>query len=524
MKMFLGGALATVLVASTAIAADDTCSSSGGTADCVGPEVGPYTYRVGDPATVGLGASQTEATAAYKAAVSAGYASINAPLCTLDVADNAPPWQPDPIGHGHTQQGTGGGVGIPFWSQDWTLSRETQSQKMPLVVTGTHTSYYDSQPCQRQIGPVAASITRNRTVVCPAGYSGNWSGVSSSYCYRLPNGRDPAKVQGGQCPKIGNPVHPSTGNKFQADDDYVGTGAMPLRFTRSYNSRMLANIAFQSRLGLSWRTTYDRFIQFSDGPISPTVYAYRADGQTLHFKFVSGKFQPDADIADRLVRLTDGWGNPTGWAYTVASTEETETYDAAGKLIQIKSRAGSTHSLSYDTNARLVAVADSFGKTLAFAYNSNGQIASLTSPDGQTYNYSYNAAGNVSSVLYPDGSTRTYLYNESANTNGANRPYALTGIVDESSSRFSTYKYDQYGRVFSTEHASGVDKYTLSYNGTDSWNTATTVTDPLLQQRVYAFVTTLGVDRNTSLSQPCTSGCGGSAAAHPDVCGRPVRL
>lgn len=509
MRMFRRASLLTVAVCSAAIAADDTCTTDGGTAECTGPEVGPYTYHVqggsGSVSGAGNGPSQASATAAYEA----DYRRRRGPgICTVNVVDNTPPWQPDKIGSGSAQQGT---YPNTFWDQDWKLSREFQSKKTQLRrMTATWTRHNDPEPCQG-LSEGWGSVSRSRTVACPVDYLANTSGVSNSYCYRRPTARDSSKVLGNHCPKIGNPAHPSTGNKFQAEVDYVGTGPMPLRFTRSYNSRMLSGVAYKSALGLNWRSTYDRIIGFSDSTFMPTAYVYRADGQTLRFKLVSGVFQPDADIADQFVRLTDGAGNPTGWKYTVAGSDDVETYDNDGKLIQIKNRAGLTHSLSYDGDGRLSVVADDFGKTLTLAYDASGRLASLTDPDGQVYVYGYSVVNNVNAVSYPGGTTRTYHYNEPAHT--SNRPNALTGITDESATRFSTYKYDQYNRVASTEHAGGVEKYSLTYNGTGSWNTATTVTDPLLQQRVYTFSTTLGVDRNTSISQPSSGGCGGSAAA-----------
>jgi uncharacterized protein RhaS with RHS repeats len=64
----------------------------------------------------------------------------------------------------------------------------------------------------------------------------------------------------------------------------------------------------------------------------------------------AGVAQPltDADIADRLVKLTDAGGVLTGWRYIPAATEETETYDAAGRLVSVANRAGLAWSLAYD--------------------------------------------------------------------------------------------------------------------------------------------------------------------------------
>jgi YD repeat-containing protein len=129
----------------------------------------------------------------------------------------------------------------------------------------------------------------------------------------------------------------------------------------------------------------------------------------------------------------------------------------------------------------------------------------VTDSAGGITGYTYNADGMLSSVTFPDGSVRAYLYNEPANTGGRSLPTALTGITDENGARFATYKYDSSGRAISTEHAGGVERVTLTY-GTNT----TAEIDALGTQRTYAFQSTVGVAKNTALTQPDGSG-GGSA-------------
>ncbi len=300
---------------------------------------------------------------------------------------------------------------------------------------------------------------------------------------------------------VGNPTNPANGNKYQIETEYSGPNG--LIFVRYYNSRLSTGPYASSApkgFGATWRSTYERSIQFSDSISVPTVYANRPEGRTLHFVFANGDFKADADVADGIVRLTDGGGNPIGWQYTVAKTEEKETYDADGKLLKLTSRTGVEFTLSYDTAGRVTSVTDSFGRSLAFGYT-NEALTSFTDPEGKSYSYTYDALGNVASVTHPDNRSRTYIYNESANTGGANRPHALTGIIDENGSRYATYKYAG-DSVTSTEHAGSVNKYSFVY-GTNK----TTVTDPLLQQRVFQFANMHGVARNTSTTVPCGTGC-----------------
>jgi RHS repeat-associated protein len=335
---------------------------------------------------------------------------------------------------------------------------------------------------------------------------------------------DTDKNSGQQCPRIGNPIMPATGNKFQVETDYVGSGAFPLRFSRTYNSQQWQGAVaptsatrLVTSLGANWRSSYDRVIRYLG---NTTAYVFRPDGRTLRFKVSGTTFASDADVMDRLTRQTNASGATVGWQLAVAATDEIETYDAAGKLTQVRERRGLQQSLVYDASSRLATVSDDFGRTLQFAYDANGRLATMTDPDGKAYSYSYTTAGNVASVTYPDAKVRSYVYNEAPNTSGKNFPYALTGIVDEAGIRYATYKYNPYERMLSTEHAGGVERYSLSYSGAYVSN-QTIVTDPLLQQRTLDFATVHGMAKGVALDKPGLDcgGQGGDAASTFDAAG-----
>ncbi len=509
----------------------DTCTEDGGTAYCVDAETGPYTYQV---AAAGTGAVQ----ATSEAAVIAGfypYLFQYVGACTLNQTNNLPPYPSVPQGAGSQSSGSysdafyyGNGQ---YWSLNWTLSVEASSTRMPLVYTATR---YPSNNCQSgTLGPFGAYVQRNRSVQCPGGYTGPFrpnlqTTPSNAYCYRASDLPEPAKNLGGACGAgsagsssscsatdassqlVGNPVNPYTGNKFQAETDYVGQGPMPLGFIRYYNSQLFQGggspLGLQSALGPSWRSSYDRQIFFI-GVRYPTAYAYRPDGKTLHFKLTGGQFVAEPDVADQLVRLVDGSGNITGWKYTVAANDEVETYNADGTLASLTSRAGLVQTLSRDANGRLSAVTDAFGHTLTFGYNSTNQLFTMTDPAGRVYTYAYNSVGNVSSVTDPGGAIRTYVYNEPANTGNTNQPYALTGILDESNGRYATFQYNSSGKTTSSAHAGSADSYSFSYGS------QTTVTDPLGTARIFGYSTVLGVSKSTSVNKTCIVGCAGAQAA-----------
>jgi YD repeat-containing protein len=368
-----------------------------------------------------------------------------------------------------------------------------------------------------------------KPALCPLNCPADQKDPSTGLC-RLSS----PKNAGPPCPKCGNPVNPGTGNKFQAETDLASPGGQ-LAFVRYYNSGVPAH---DSRLGGFWLHTYNSRI-LVDAPAGPAS-AYRSDGRQLVFTLQGPNWIGQADIADSLTELKNAQGTTTGWRYFVAATDDTEHYDASGRLTAIVRRSGLSQTLTYTdgTNGAvsgnggfaldtfgnptstildrglLLRVRDHVGRTLTFGYTNLWRLKKVTDPAGGSFLYIYtlatNGLANLASVTYPDGRQRLYHYDEAANTSGTSKPNALTGITDENGVRFSTYKYDSFGRAIeSVHHADGndVDRHQLAYNVSGA---QTTVTDPLGMARTYAFQVTLGVVKNTALSAP---GAGALGAA-----------
>jgi RHS repeat-associated protein len=134
----------------------------------------------------------------------------------------------------------------------------------------------------------------------------------------------------------------------------------------------------------------------------------------------------------------------------------------------------------------------------------------VTGPGGETYAFGYDGPSgngqnnNLTSITYPDQTTKIFFYNEAAYA--SNLPNHLTGIQDENGARFAIYRYAWWGGVYSSEHANGAEKGTLSY----TYQGPTTVTDALGAARTYQFANILGVRKVTSISQPAGSGSAAS--------------
>ncbi len=374
--------------------------------------------------------------------------------------------------------------------------------------TGTQT--IDILPFQRRIG------------VCPAGFvfAAPLASTGSEFLHN-----PEACVMGlavdaknlGACTGpnqiAGNPVSIATGNKFQQEIDIAPAPFGTLGFQRYYNSVQIGSYA----LGLQWRHTYDRTATPAGVATAGAIaIVSRPDGKRFIFKRLGAAWTPDHDVADQLLPVVDGSNNLAGWRYVTAS-DDTEIYDATGKLRSITARNGITQTLVYSDDATtgvpkaglLIQVTDSLGRSLVFAYDAQARIIKVIDQAGQPYLYGYDQAGNLATVTYPDLVQRQYLYNETAHVQTVNAPWLLTGIVDENGERFASFYYDAKGRAIATEHAGGVDRYQFNFAGVVP-AVSTIVTDPLSTQRKYDYSYLNSHYTNTALSQPCV-GCGGDS-------------
>ncbi len=301
----------------------------------------------------------------------------------------------------------------------------------------------------------------------------------------------------GTCNGVGNPILCGSGVKAQRETDLPKTSISDLSFERLYFSDPAMGTG---RMGKYWRDQYDHSVGIAQITPGGHFLLNRGTERAYGFQWANNTLTADPDTIGTLSRLTDGSGQLTGWSYATASND-TELFDASGRLLSITSKAGVVQTLSY-AGSQLISVTDSFGRTLSFTYNANNRIDTITDPAGGVFHYSYDANNNLTSVTYPDNLVRTYVYGELVNTSNSNLPNALTGIVDESGVRYATYQYDTTGRPYSTEHAGGVDKTSIAYT---SWTGGPpTVTDPLGTARTYYFEKVQGAIKSDGVTQFCT--------------------
>lgn len=312
-------------------------------------------------------------------------------------------------------------------------------------------------------------LTRQRFNNCPA--SPPWANgylATDGLCYNDLTGTitDEEMLPGsvpeedGECGTVGNPCNPGTGNKHERETDYAGPG---LSFVRSYNSNN--QMAVEAGLGDNW--THNYAMRLRIGSARPYM-RIRADGQPeLMHEMTSSKYVGEGSGAQLI-------SSGTEWQLELRDGSR-HRYDEDGQLLWLETPTGQRTNLTYGTDG-LTSITGPFGHVITLTYSS-GRVSGLTDPSSQSYTYSYDGNGMLSGVTYPDTTGRTYHYEDTA------LPWALTGITDENSSRYSTFAYDADGRATSTEHAGGYHKYTLVYNA----NATTTVTDAVGNVTTYEF-------------------------------------
>jgi len=308
-------------------------------------------------------------------------------------------------------------------------------------------------------------------------------------------GLDPGVVSEGQCPwdtyaNGSDPISNANGNVYEREVDYVGTGPLPLRFERYYNSTALT----PSALGGIWRHNYERSVSLTQQNTIALVTNGR--GTDVTFRLEAGAWVPAVATGARLSQTAGGW------VYTRADNL-VEQFNSAGKLASITNLAGHSIQLTYNTTGQLDTITDNFKRTLTLAYNAtSGFLETVTDPAADVITFAY-LAGKLSSVTFADSSKRGYHYDD------ANVPNGLTRIVDENNQLYVKFVYDGFGRGLSSSLGGDIlNKNLTRFQYIDSGTTI--VTDGLGQSRTFKHEVVNGIYRTLQhdpMDPECTT-CG----------------
>ncbi len=348
------------------------------------------------------------------------------------------------------------------------------------------------------------------TCICTAPHVEN-SAANACVIVATPPPESCAPCQDGTA--VGDPIIPATGEETLTQSDHEADGPNGLSLVRSYrSSRIVGTITGPASAGLGqpWSHNHSVFL-VQAGPAntaSSKVRVMLGDGNVRAFDWdtVSSIFKPTNGV-DTLT------SNALGPLYRRSDDDTVWQFDAIGKLLTITQKNG--WITSYHNNAIGLPnrVTNHFGRSLKFAYNAANQLTSVTASDGRVSSYGYDGTGRLISATYPgtvSGTTvsKTYLYEN------ASFPQLLTGITDETGSRYATISYDAQGRGISSQLGAGADLHAISY-GT---NTAT-VTDPLGTQRTYNYGMAKGKLAVLAADKPSAKGVGDAASRVMDANG-----
>lgn len=288
--------------------------------------------------------------------------------------------------------------------------------------------------------------------------------------------------------------------QHQTEVDYRANAGTDLEFVRYYSSvgRFRASgldIPTMAPKGTFlandyWRHNYEARLYVVNGNSQLMAIAHRPGGTLLSFNGAGQQLENIRGAGAHLQSISGGWK-------LTLSDRSSEQYDLSGRLQSITSPRGAVTSLSYGSNGQVSTVTGPFGHTLQCQYDIAGRLEILTLPDTSTITYAYDSVSRLISVTYPDTRERHYHYEDERGR------WLLTGITDENNERYSTYAYDDNGRVTVSEHAGGAERYQFSY----STDNSRTITDPLGATRTLSFSNAAGVYKGSSSNLP-GAGCG----------------
>ncbi|MEH6417164.1 BPSL0067 family protein [Pseudomonas sp. CGJS7] len=273
----------------------------------------------------------------------------------------------------------------------------------------------------------------------------------------------------GQCP-VGNPCDPSTGDKMQPEQDFdLGW----ISFTRYFHS---AAAVPTGGFGAGWTHSHNIRLTADKNPDSSSDAIYvgliEADGSQLSFTQVGDAYESDDGRGDRAVKVGDEW--------KLFRSDRILRFDAEGRLLEQQFEDGTSLTYTYDPMRRLAAITHSSGRTLTFEYggpNGYQPILAIKSAGFAMASYTYTGAGQVETVAYANSIKRKYHYEDTR------FPRYLTGVTIEGNKRYSTFAYDDKGRVVSSQHDGGADGVTLTYPATGG----AVVTDALGNQTTFGL-------------------------------------
>ncbi|MBI1215901.1 MAG: hypothetical protein GC185_08805 [Alphaproteobacteria bacterium] len=344
----------------------------------------------------------------------------------------------------------------------WGWAYNSLSSTLPQ--TGQYTitlkGYYNYNT-----GPYTVSQTTTPTTVAASDAT-----KAGRYCVTCNEGRSSL---------AGDPINFDVGYLTESATDYNAGG---LTFSRIYRSDSTWT---DNTIGQLWRTNYARTLTVTGGTTASIT-----DGTGAVTGYTKSGSDWVADDADTTATLADDGSG--GYIYTLPN-DTVEKYNSSYQLTRIEYLGGGALNLAYNGSGQLTSVTNENGRSLSFTYSS-GRIATMVTPDG-AFSYAYDGNGNLETVTKPDTKTIGYHYENATYVN------ALTGITDESGTRYATYTYDTNGKAVQSQLAGGASNTDVNYNAGQT----STTTNALSQDSDFYYTNILDVRRITQENRAATA-------------------
>lgn len=364
----------------------------------------------------------------------------------------------------------GGGLSFCGGQEQHWVSPRTDAGCTVLVDHPVHRFVYPSTPCAAGtslVGPTSADCIASAAI--PATGKQIGQGVRDGSCLASAGNDAPSETG-----TVGNPCHAGTGNKTQTETDYVGGDDVPT-YTRTYNS------ALQNDFGYGYGWTPESMVAIYPKGTAGVAVRFGNGRELLYTQTLVGLWHNDPDIRIHLSKDATG--------YTLFYPDgSTDRFGLTGLRTRHTNSLGQVTTFGYTATGALSSITGPFGHKLTLTYDGAGHLSTLTDPAGQNTTYAYDAKANLTKVTYPGGKYRSCRYEDSR------FPHQLTGILDETGTRFATFAYNAIGQAVTTQHAQTdnpvpQERFTLNYDS----DTQTTVTDAAGNAETYAFASQNGI-------------------------------
>ncbi|MGP3999755.1 DUF6531 domain-containing protein [Streptomyces sp. 8N706] len=284
--------------------------------------------------------------------------------------------------------------------------------------------------------------------------------------------QDKTRRDEGKCTDGTDPVDLATGKVFLSQTDIALPGALPLIFTRKYES----STRIGRHIGPSWSSTVDQRLEIDAG----SIVFVTDTGMLLRYAIpeTGERVLPKHGPRWPLMRTMQG-----DWAVNDPETGRTRYFSDAlhapglALLDEITDRNGHRITFDYeDETGTPYAIRHSAGYELKLTTDEQGRLSALhlagAGDDGSdqlVMSYGHDEAGNLTSVANSTGAVTRFEYDTE---------HRMTAWVDSNGSRYE-YAYDPRHRCTSQSGAEGhfANRFTYDEVDPETGHRTTTHTD-----------------------------------------------